>query len=248
MQPSDLKSGQAVSAARAAIDRHARELSRRISSHPAAGIAACFGAGYLAGKLPLFRFLTGTVRLALPLAPPFLAVVGAARVWNLLAPPEAPANVPAREEGEALNQLLAMALSSRESYGRSAPRFDGEDRRLIEHLRAVHDDSVRHLKRAVQEAGVFPLLGNSPWDGIVDQLAHTTGSRLADSTLFPLMLSSEEATVRAFENALVDASFDEDHKTLIRRQLLPRAQENVNSLLRQRSQAVQPPQLAAAVP
>ena len=248
MQPSELLSGQAISTVRTALDRHARDLSRRIASHPAAGIAAFFGAGYLAGKLPLFRFLTGTVRLALPLAPPFLAVVGAARVWNLLAPPDVPANVPAREEGEALNQLLAMALSSRESYGRSSPRFDGEDRRLIEHLRAVHDDSVRHLKKAVQDAGVFPLLGNSPWEGLVDQLAHTTGSRLADSTLFPLMLAAEESTVRAFENALLDATFDEGSKTLIRRQLLPRAQENVNSLLRQRSQAVHPPQLAAATP
>jgi hypothetical protein len=242
MQPSDPQSGEAVSSARAALDRYARDLSQRIARHPAAGIAACFGAGYLAGKLPLFRFLTGTVRLALPLAPPFLAVVGAARVWDLLAPPETSATVPAREEGEALNQLLATALSSRESYGRSAPRFDGEDRRLIEHLRAVHDDSVRHLKKAVQDAGVFPLLGNSPWEGLVEQLANSTGGRLADSTLFPLMLAAEEASVRAFENALLDASFSEEHKTLIRRQLLPRAQENVNSLLRQRSQA--PPQLA----
>jgi hypothetical protein len=242
MQPSDPQSGQAVSSMRASLDDHARELSQRIARNPAAGIAACFGAGYLAGKLPLFRFLSGAVRLALPLAPPFLAVVGAARVWDLLAQPDAPVAVPAREEGEALNQLLASALSSRESYGRAAPRFDGEDRRLIEHLRAVHDDSVRHLKKAVQESGVFPLLGNSPWDGLVEQLAHSTGGRLADSTLYPLMLAAEESSVRAFENALLDASFSEDHKTLIRRHLLPRVQENVNSLLRQRSQA--PPQLA----
>ncbi|HEY1122198.1 MAG TPA: hypothetical protein VGE67_11385, partial [Haloferula sp.] len=82
--------------------------------------------------------------------------------------------------------------------------------------------------------------------GLVDQLAQAVGGRLADSTLFPLMLAAEEASVRAFENALVDASFSEDHKTLIRRQLLPRAQENVNSLLRQRSQAQ--PQLVAVSP
>lgn len=246
MQPSDLQSGQVISTARAALDRHARALSQRIARHPAAGIAACFGAGYLAGKLPLFRFLTGTVRMALPLAPPVLAVVGAARVWDLLAPPGVPVNVSARDEGEALNHLLAAALASRESYGRAAPHFDGEDRRLIEHLRAVHDDAVRHLKKSVQEAGVFPLLGHSPWDGFVDQLAHVTGGRLADSLLFPLMIAAEESSVRAFETALLDASFGEEHQTLIRRHLLPRAQENVNSLLRLRSQVQ--PQLATVSP
>ena len=247
MYPSDSQSGPPVSTARAALDRHARDLAQRITRHPAAGIAACFGAGYLAGKLPILRFLTGAIRMALPLAPPILAVVGAARVWNLVAPPAnsfPPGSV--REEGEALNQLLATALASRESYGRSAPRFDGEDRRLIEHLRAVHDDAVRYLKRAVQDSGVFPLLGNSPWDGLVDQLAHVSGGRLTDSALFPLMLAAEENSVRVFENALLDASFGEEHKTLIRRHLLPRVQENVNSLLRQRSQAQ--PQFAAATP
>ena len=247
MQLPDPQAGPVTSTARAALDRHARQLSERITRHPAAGIAACFGAGYLAGKLPLLRFLTGTVRLALPLAPPFLAVVGAARVWDLLAPPDVPAPVPAREEGEALNHLLAMALASRESYGRATPLFDGEDRRLIEHLRAVHDDSVRHLKRAVQDAGVFPLLGHSPWDGLVDQFAHVTGGRLVDSAVFPLMLAAEESSVRAFETALADAAYGEEQKTLIRRHLLPRAQENVNSLLRQRTQQDQP-QLAAALP
>ncbi|MEK7954076.1 hypothetical protein [Luteolibacter soli] len=246
MQPSDLQSGPAVSTARATIDRHARELSQQIARHPAAGIAACFGAGYLAGKLPILRFITGAVRLALPLGPAALAVVGAARVWNLLAPPAPLGEVPAREEGEALNQLLATALASRESYGRAATRFEGEDRRLVEHLRAVHDDAVRHLKRAVQESGVFPLLGNSPWDGLVDQLAHATGGRLIGSSLFPLMLAAEEATVRALEEALLSASFGEDHKTLIRRHLLPRVQENLNSLLRQRPQAQ--PQLVAVSP
>ena len=246
MQPSDIQTGPAVSTAHAALDRHARDLAERIIQHPAAGIAACFGAGYLAGKLPILRFVAGAVRLALPLAPAALAVVGAARVWNLVAPQSETATGPAREEGEALNQLLATALASRESYGRSAARFNGEDRRLIEHLRAVHDDAVRHLKRAVQDSGVFPLLGNSPWDGLVDQLAEGVGARLPDSAVFPLMLSAEEASVRAFENALLDASFSEEHKTLIRRHLLPRVQENVNSLLRQRSQA--PPQLAAVSP
>jgi len=247
MQPSDLQLGSAVSSAQVALDRHARDLAKRFVDHPAAGIAACFGAGFLTGKLPILRFVAGAVRIALPLAPAALAVVGAARVWNLVAPPQgAPPAGTAREEGEALNQLLATSLASRESYGRSASRFDGEDRRLIEHLRAVHDDAVRHLKRAVQDSGVFPLLGNSPWDGLVDQLAQVVGGRLADSTLFPLMLAAEEASVRAFENALLDASFSEDHKTLIRRQLLPRAQENVNSLLRQRPQAQ--PQLVAVSP
>jgi hypothetical protein len=246
MQPSNPQSGPVISTARAALDRHARTLSLRIARHPAAGIAACVGAGYLVGKLPLFRFLTGTVRMALPLAPPFLAVMGAARVWGLLAPPDGPAAVPAREEGEALNHLLAMALASRESYGRTSPLFDGEDRRLIDHLRAVHDDAVRHLKQAVQEAGVFPLLGHSPWDGFVEQLAHVTGGRLSDSALFPLMLAAEEASVRAFENAVLDASFGEEHKTLIRRHLLPRAQENLNSLLRRRTQAQR--EFAAVLP
>lgn len=247
MQPSDLQSGSTVLSAQATLDRHARDLAQRFADHPAAGIAACFGAGLLAGKLPILRVLTGAVRIALPLAPAALAVVGAARVWNLAAAPQGPvATGPAREEGEALNQLLATALASRESYSRSASTFSGEDRRLIEHLRAVHDDAVRHLKRAVQDSGVFPLLGNSPWDGLVDQLAQEVGGRLADSPLFPLMLSTEEAAARAFENALLDVSFNEEHKTLIRRHLLPRAQENVNSLLRQRSQSQ--PQLVAVSP
>jgi len=245
MQPSDEPQSRPVtSTVVTALDHHARELSRHIARNPAAGIAACFGAGLLAGKLPLFRLLTGAVRMAVPLAPPVLAAVGAARVWKLLAPPEGPVTSTAREEGEALNQLLGMVLSSRESYGRAAPRFDGEDRSLIEHLRAVHDDAVRHLKKAVQDAGVFPLLGSSPWDGFVEQLTHVSGGHIADSTLFPLMLAAEGASVRAFENALLDASFGESHKTLIRRHLLPRAQENVNSLLRHRSQA--PAQLASA--
>ena len=248
MQSSKLQAGPAVSTAQAELDRHARDLAQRFVHHPAAGIAACFGAGFLAGKLPVLRIASGVLRLALPLAPAALAVVGAVRVWNLMAPQTAPATGTAREEGEALNQLLAAALASRESYGRSAQRFSGEDRRLIEHLRAVHDDTVRHLKRAVQDSGVFPLLGNSPWDGFVDELSNvTTGRILADSTLFPLMLAAEEASVRGFENALVDASFSEGHKTLIRRHLLPRAQENVNSLLRQRTQAQQP-QLVSVSP
>ena len=246
MQPSDPQAGPVVSTARAALERHARRLSERIARNPAAGIAACFGAGYLAGKLPLFRFITVSVRMALPLAPPFLVVVGAARVWDLLAPPEVPVAVHAREEGEALNNLLSMALASRESYGRAAASFTGDDRRLIEHLRAVHDDAIRHLKKAVQDRGVFPLLGHSPWDGFVDQLNQVTGGRLADSSLFPLMLAAEESSVRAFETALLDASFGEEHKDLIRRHLLPRAQENVNSLLRQRSQ--EQPQFASVSP
>lgn len=246
MQLSDLQSGRADSTVQATIDRHARELARRLGDHPAAGIAVCFGAGLLAGKLPILRLVAGAVRLSLPLAPAALAVVGAARVWNLVAPQNTHVAPPPREEGEALNQLLAAALASRESYGRSAARFDGEDRRLIEHLRAVHDDAVRHLKSAVQDSGVFPLLGNSPWEGIPDQLAQVVGGRLADSTIFPLMLAAEEASVRAFENALLDASFSEEHKTLIRRHLLPRVQENVNSLLRQRSQPQ--PQFAAVPP
>jgi hypothetical protein len=117
---------------------------------------------------------------------------------------------------------------------------------LIEHLRAVHDDAVRHLKRAVQDSGVFPLLGNSPWDGLLEQMAQGVGGRLSDSTLFPLMLDAEESSVRAFENALLDESYGEEFKTLIRRHLLPRAQENVNSLLRHRSQPQ--PQLVAVTP
>ncbi|MCW1923090.1 hypothetical protein OKA05_11045 [Luteolibacter arcticus] len=235
-----------TSTALAALDRQARRGAEYIARHPAAGIAACFGAGYLAGKLPILRFLAGTVRVAIPLAPPLLAVLGAARVWDLVAPPDGSVAPPPREEGEALNQLLAMALASRESYGRAAPRFDGEDRRLVEHLRAVHDDAVRLLKKAVQDAGVFPLLGNSPWDGLVDQLAHVSSGRLADSPLFSLMLSAEESAVRTFEAALLDPSFDEEKKTLLRRHLLPRAQENVNSLLRQRTQEL--PQLATVTP
>ncbi|MCW1883574.1 hypothetical protein OKA04_02470 [Luteolibacter flavescens] len=236
-----------LAAAQDTINEQARRIAGQISRNPAVGIAACFGIGFIAGKLPLFRFITGSVRMALPLAPPLLAAVGAVRVWNLVSPRNsALSGYPAREEGEALNQLLAMELASLESYTRTAPRFDGEDRRVIEHLKAVHEDSVRHLKNAVQDAGVFPLLGNSPWESLVDQLAHVSGGRLVDSTLFSLMLAAEESSIRHFESALLESSLSQDHQTLIRRHLLPRAHENVNSLLRLRSQQAQQPQHATA--
>ena len=50
------------------------------------------------------------------------------------------------------------------------------------------------------------------------------------------MISMEESHARAFEEAK-DSELGETNKTMIRRHLLPRARENLNSLLRHRSRA-----------
>lgn len=243
MQPQPTFAGPGSGLTREALRRHARRVADAIVRRPWAGVAGGFGAGYLAGKLPLMRILAGAARMALPLAPPVLAVVGAARVWDFLVSSGDPASLPAREEGGALNELLAITLAAKESYDHAAPRFDGEDRRLLDHLRAVHHEAGRLLKEAVQATGVYPLLGGSPWDGLAVHLTKPSAP-LSGLPLLAVMRSAEETYVRALEAALEGANLGEANKTLIRRHLLPRAQENVNSLLRHRGEGKE----AAAVP
>jgi hypothetical protein len=199
---------------------------------PGVTLAACLGAGYLAGKLPLFRLLGGAARVALPLAPPVLALLGATRIWDALSPPDVPAA--GNDESEALNGLFGQALSAKMSYQRLATRFSGEDCRVLEHLRAVHEEAGRQLRGAIHTAGGLPKPAGGMWAGAADPLLES-GSRLAESPVFPLILAAEEDLVRALEAALLLPELGESNKSLIRRHLLPRAQENVNTLLRHRA-------------
>jgi hypothetical protein len=232
MDPHESSPGPVTGALRTTIQDRARRLSHEMVQRPGVAIAACFGAGYLAGKLPLFRLLGGVARVALPLAPPVLALLGATRVWDVLSPPDAPPV--GNDESEALNGLLGQALSARMSYQRLATRFGEEDRRVLEHLRAEHEEAGRQLRGAIHTAGGLPKPTGVTWAGAADRLPES-GSRLAESPVFPLILAAEEDLVRALEAALLLPELGESNKCLIRRNLLPRAQENVNTLLRHRA-------------
>jgi hypothetical protein len=217
---------------RTTIADRARCLSREMAQRPGVAIAVCFGAGYLAGKLPLFRLLGGVSRVVFPLAPPVLALLGASRVWDVLSPADVPPD--GNDESDALNGLLGQAHSARTSYQRLATRFSEEDRRVLDHLRAVHEEAGRQLRGAIHAAGGLPKPAGGTWAGAGDHLLES-GSKLAESPVFPLILAAEEDLVRALEAALLLPELGESNKSLIRRHLLPRAQENVNALLRHRA-------------
>jgi hypothetical protein len=129
-----------------------------------------------------------------------------------------------------IDSLRALNRSAVASYDRIAPLFDGAEREVVNHLRAVHQDGERLL----QQAGAKAASGSrATWETLEDHLS-SSGGRLSEAPVFSLMLSEEEAYTRALEAALEERRLGEEEKTLIRRHLLPRAQENLNSLLRRR--------------
>ncbi len=71
---------------------HNRQLlSKAVAKHPVYAVAAGVGFGYVARRLPLARLTAAAVRLSLGSLPLALLVVGAARTWQLLRTPLAPA-------------------------------------------------------------------------------------------------------------------------------------------------------------
>lgn len=210
----------------------AEKVNAYLREKPIAGLAGTFAAGYVAGKLPIFRVAGGILRIVVPLVPPALALFGAAKVWKAVAPDLPDDRV--RGSGP-LNKLLSQALSARDAYDRAADAFDGEGRRLVEHLRALHDDAARQLKLALRSAGAAYAPELQPWPPL--EVETGDGRSLADTPAFSIMLHAEEGWKHELEEALENHELGESHKTMLRRQLLPRAEEAVNNLLRHRADA-----------
>jgi demethoxyubiquinone hydroxylase (CLK1/Coq7/Cat5 family) len=219
------------------------EIQAAVLKHPLRSVAVGFGIGYIARSLPLGRAALGTVRLALPFLPHALLAVGAARAWEILRPDHVPsAGLPLTRRPrpvndadrciDACNKLLRGELSAIETYTQAIAKFTGDgDRHTLRHLLAVHEDSASRLRQHIAEMGGQPSFGSGLW-GNFAKAVEGTALALGESAALATLQAGEEHGVREYEGALDDPAMMEDIKGTIRQHNLPRAHENVNTLLR----------------
>jgi demethoxyubiquinone hydroxylase (CLK1/Coq7/Cat5 family) len=220
------------------------EIESAVVAHPLRAVAIGFGIGYVSRSLPLVRGAVSAVRLVLPLVPYALLAVGAARAWEILSSERNRAlpftggtpGPAAMDEADvciaACNKLLRGELSAIETYSQAIARFGtGGDRGALRHLLAVHEDSASRLRQHIAEMGGQPSFEAGVW-GDFAQALEGTALVLGASPALAILQAGEEHGVREYEAALDDPAMMEDIKGTIRQHNLPRAHENVNTLLR----------------
>lgn len=221
------------------------EIENAVVKHPLRAVAIGFGIGYVSRSLPLVRGAVGAVRLVLPLVPYALLAVGAARAWEILrserdgalplAGSRSSGSGPVNEADlciAACNKLLRGELSAIETYSQAIARFGtGGDRGALRHLLAVHEDSASRLRQHIAEMGGQPSFEAGAWADFAKE-PEDTALELGKSPALAALQAGEEHGVRRYEAALDDPAVMEDIKSTIRQHNLPRAHENVNTLLR----------------
>jgi hypothetical protein len=228
------------------------EIESAVMEHPLRSVGIGFGIGYLARSLPIGRVVIGALRLAVPIVPYVLLAVGAARAYEILRPGHAlpfrgadqakPARPAAIDPVEACidicNKLLRGELSAIDTYTQAIAKFGNTgDRNTLRHLLAVHEDSASRLRQHIMEMGGQPSFDSGVW-GDFAKAVEGTALELGASPALAALQAGEEYGVREYEAALDDPEVMEDIKSAIRQHNLPRAHENINTLLRLKAKEV----------
>lgn len=229
------------------------EISTAVVNNPLRSVAIGFGIGYLARSLPLVRGAVGVVRMVVPLVPFALLAVGAARAWEILRPDRdfnpalpfrgarPPGPVPLDDIDVCINscnKLLRGELSAIDTYAQAIVKFERDaDRSTLRHLLAVHEDNASRLRQHIMEMGGEPSFDSGVW-GDFAKAAEGTALALGESPALAVLQAGEEHGVREYEQALERPGVMEDVKGVIRQHNLPRAHENVNTLLRMKAKEV----------
>jgi demethoxyubiquinone hydroxylase (CLK1/Coq7/Cat5 family) len=226
------------------------EIETAVVEHPLRSVAIGFGIGSFARSLPLGRAAVGTLRLVLPFVPYALLAVGAARAWEILSrerdrDPARP--LPFKGSSpmdivdgciDACNKLLRGELSAIETYTQAIAKFGSSpERGTLRHLLAVHEDNASRLRQHIAEMGGQPSFESGAW-GDFAKAVEGSALALGESPALAVLQAGEEHGVREYEGALDDPALMEDMKSTIRQHNLPRAHENVNTLLRMKAKEV----------
>lgn len=229
------------------------EIENAVVEHPLRSVGIGFGIGYLARSLPIGRVLVGVVRLAAPVVPYALLAVGAARAYEILRSDRKPDRALPFRGGRptgpvaldpvdvcinSCNKLLRGELSAIDTYTQAIAKFGvGADRDTLRHLLAVHEDSASRLRQHIMEMGGQPSFDSGIW-GDFAKAVEGTALALGESPALAALQAGEEHGVREYEAALEDPQVMEDIKSAIRQHNLPRAHENINTLLRLKAKEV----------
>ncbi len=216
------------------------EVESAVVKHPLGSLAAGFGVGYLARSLPLGRLVGGTLRAVVPFIPHALLAIGAARAWEIAQNSRVPRPQrmvsPERACIDACNQLLRGEIAAIETYTQAISSFSADrETPSLRHILAVHEDNASRLRQHIAEMGGDASFSSGMWGGFAKALE---GGALAlgDSPALAVLQAGEEHGVREYEEALQDPGVMESMKNVIRLHMLPRSQENVNTLLRLKKQ------------
>ncbi|WP_367874257.1 DUF2383 domain-containing protein [Luteolibacter sp. Populi] len=212
------------------------EIETAVVQNPLRSLAVGFGVGYLARSLPLGRVVGGAVRLVLPFVPHALLAIGAARAWEIARSERGPRPQRLASPQEACiascNKLLRGELSAIETYTQAISSF-GTDREAgtLRHILAVHEENASRLRQHVAEMGGEPSFTSGIWGGFMKALE---GGALAlgESPALAVLQAGEEYGVHGYDEALKNPGVMEEIKNVIRQHMLPRSEENVNTLLR----------------
>lgn len=212
------------------------EIESAVAKNPLRSLAIGFGVGYLSRSLPLGRVISGSLRLVLPFVPHALLAIGAARAWELARKEQATRPRPFMSAQEvciaACNKLLRGELSAIETYTQAVSAFATDrDAGQLRHILAVHEDNASRLRQHIAEMGGEPSLSSGLWGGFAKAL-EAGALAFGSSPGLAVLQAGEEHGVREYEEALLTPGVMEEIKNVIRQHMLPRSQENVNTLLR----------------
>ncbi len=128
------------------------------------------------------------------------------------------------------NSLLRGELSAVETYTQALEKFDGDVARpRLELIRTDHHQSVSTLRQHLIEMGATPDDSSGAW-GSFAKAVEGTAKLLGESPALAALEQGEEIGANDYRNALDNDDVMTSIKEEIRKLLLPRVENHINTL------------------
>jgi len=131
---------------------------------------------------------------------------------------------------DTLNSLLRGEISATETYNQALEKFAGRPEEAdVRRLRDEHRTTANTLRQHVHQHAGDPDTGSGMW-GAWAKLVEGTAKVFGEAAALKALKEGEEHGINSYRAALDDKDLSTDCKTLIRTQLLPKAQTHISLL------------------
>lgn len=131
-----------------------------------------------------------------------------------------------------LNSLVQDELAAVETYKQALERFwDAPEAAELRRIENEHEEAATLLQEQIAQMGEEPEVKAGVWDDW-EKLTGVTGERVPSRAAIGALKAGEERDLSAYEKALADLTLDQDAKSLIAGDLIPKTRAHIPVLER----------------